>query len=106
MRLEIGRFRNRETKPSCGLLISSGTRRDSVLAGYSRNFIGRAWQVKTHARSSDLAHSRERFAIDAIRFVPVRADCFEEAVDHKIVFKRHAQFTCDSAFDHCFFYHA
>ena len=48
MRREIGRFRNRETKPSCGL---------SSLLVYSRNFIGRAWQVKTDARDSDLAHS-------------------------------------------------
>jgi len=31
---------------------------------------------------------------------------FEEAVDHKIVFERHTQFTSDPSFDHCFFYHA
>ncbi len=35
----------------------------------------------------------------------MRADRFEKAVDHEIVFQRHAQFAGDSAFDHCFLYH-
>src|SRR4029079_4965896 len=45
------------------------------------------------------------FAVNSIRLVSCRADRFEEAVDHKIVFERHAQLAGDSAFDHCFFYH-
>ena len=36
----------------------------------------------------------------------MRADCFEETVDHEIVFQRHAQFAGYPAFDHCFFDHA
>jgi hypothetical protein len=48
--------------------------------------------------------SRDGFAVDAKGFVAVRADRFEKTVDHKIVFKRHAQFAADSAFDHCFFH--
>ena len=43
---------------------------------------------------------------NSICLIAIGSDCFEEAVDHKIVFKRHAQFTSDPAFDHCFFYHA
>lgn len=132
MRLEIGRFRNRETKPSCGLLIQVGILvKIRLLAAYSRNFAGRAWQVKTSPDSdldrnlcsrSEIRHaapdrgnkdsrqpqiqiSRDRFTVDAIGFVPLCSDGFEEAVDHVIVFERHAQLSGDATFDHCLFHH-
>ena len=44
--------------------------------------------------------------VNSICFVALRSDRFEKTIDHEIVFKRHAQLTGDSAFDHCFFYHA
>src|SRR6059058_1579502 len=43
---------------------------------------------------------------NSICLIAIGSDRFEKTIDHEIVFKRHAQLAGDSAFDHCFFYHA
>lgn len=84
---EIGRFKSRETIPSCDFPKTPGDLSSST--SYNPALL-----------------SIQNAAVNPVRLVFFRTDSLEKAVDHKIIFKRHAQFAGDSTLDHCFLHHA